>query len=198
MALEHQGYDLGEEGPYLPDFLLYPDTPNAMWFEVKGKFPRPEELGKAQALSTSTGLPAHVYFAEPAIPAPDSLTEMTYDEFMNLAPEWIWLDEHGWAQYPSGPAPWEIGLLPTAFRFSPRGPAGGRKPRSNYWWWTDRPYCGLVILKLKGQVGWCPRFGDNDEPPEPLYPRFAHATERLLAAYTAARSARFEHGRHGN
>ena len=23
---EHQGYDLGKEGSYLPDFLLYPDT----------------------------------------------------------------------------------------------------------------------------------------------------------------------------
>jgi hypothetical protein len=83
--------------------------------------------------------------------------------------------------------------------FSPNArPGHDRPPHSNFWWWTDCPYCGQVILKLYGQVGWCPRFGDNDEPPEPLYPRFAHATKRLQAAYTAARSARFEHGAHGN
>jgi hypothetical protein len=50
-------------------------------------------------------------------------------------------------------------------------------------------------MKLQGQVGWCPKFG-GDLPgyAEPLYPRFGHATGRLQAAYTAARSARFERG----
>ena len=196
---EHQGYDLGSEGPYLPDFLLYPDTRTAMWFEVKGRFPGPEEVRKAQALAKGTGLPAYVYFAELALPAPASLAEMTsYEEFTAREEGWMWVDEYGWMRYPHGPAPWEIGLGPTAFRLSPRGPASERQPRSNHWWWADCPYCGLVILKLHGQVGWCPRFGEDDEPPEPLYPRFAHATGRLQDAYTAARSARFEHGAHGS
>jgi hypothetical protein len=36
-----------------------------------------------------------------------------------------------------------------------------------------------VILKVHSQVGWRPRFSYVDELPEPLYPRFVHATDRL-------------------
>jgi hypothetical protein len=194
---EYEGYDLGEEGPYLPDFLLYPDTPTAMWFEVKGKLPDSGELAKARALSAGTGLPAFVYFAEFAVPAPEHLAEMSYEEFVGHQDMWMWDDIDGWIASPSGPARWEVGLRPTAFRFNPRGQDRARKPKSGFWWWTDCPYCGRVILKYRGQVGWCPIFDDDHEPPQPHYPRFAHATGRLQAAYTAARSARFEHGAHG-
>jgi hypothetical protein len=166
---EHQGYDLGEEGPYLPDFLLYPDTPTAMWFEVKGKLPDSSELAKAQAPSTGTGLPAFVYFAELAIPAPEHL-EMTYEEFVGHQDMWMWDDLDGWIASPSGPARWEVGLRPTAFRFNPRGPVRPGKPRSGFRWWTDCPYCGQAVLKYRGQVGWCPIFDDDHEPPEPQYP----------------------------
>ncbi len=58
-------------------------------------------------------------------------------------------------------------------------------------WWTDCPHCGLVVLKVHGQVGLCPTVGDDDELPEPLYPNFRHATKRLQDAYAAARSERF-------
>lgn len=192
---EHQGYDLGEAGTYLPDFLLYPDTPTAMWFEVKGQFPSREELLKAQALCVGTKLPTCVYFAELALPAPAHLAGMTYAEFNNHAEEWMWLDQHGWRRYPSGPADWELPLSPTAFLFFPDSPSATRPPRSNLWWWTECPWCGLVVMKLQGQVGWCPRFGDTlPDYAEPLWPRFGHATDRLQAAYAKARSARFERG----
>lgn len=192
---EHEGYDLGADGRYLPDFLLYPNTQIAMWFEVKGKFPSPEELRKAQGLSRGTGLPTFIYFGELAVPAPASLAEMSIGEFMDDDEEWMWVNEYGWMRYPSGPPAWEVGIPPTAFCFRPRSE---QPPRSNHWWWTDCPFCGLVILKIHGQVGWCPRFTGDQVPPDPLYPRFAHATDRLLAAYTAARSARFEHGKRGD
>ena len=50
-----------------------------------------------------------VYFAEPTIPAPASLAEMTHEEFMNHEEESMWVDEYGWMRYPSGPAMWESG-----------------------------------------------------------------------------------------
>lgn len=118
---------------------------------------------------------------------------------MDFGEGWMRLDEWGWRPYPNLPAAWETELPPpTAFRFGPGrngSVAPPKEPRSNYWWWIDCPFCGMAVLKLHGQVGWCPSWGEN--PPdntEPRYPRFAHATARLQAAYTAARSARFERG----
>lgn len=196
---EYEGYDLGNAGCYLPDFLLYPGTQNAMWFEVKGRFPSSAELLKAQKLARGTGLSVYVYFEELALPAPADLAEMTEEEFFDHEEEWLWSNEWGWAQCPTGPARWEIRFGPTAFVLDPSGRASERTPRSQPFWWTDCPHCGLVVLKVRGQVGWCPSFGDDvPESAEPLYPHFAHATARLQAAYTAARSARFELGAHGN
>jgi hypothetical protein len=63
--------------------LLYPNTPLAAWFEVKGTFPGPEELRKAQALSQGTGLRVYVYFAELGLPAPATLADMSAEEFMD-------------------------------------------------------------------------------------------------------------------
>ncbi|WPO69164.1 hypothetical protein [Streptomyces sp. KN37] len=34
--------DLVDGTPYLPDFLVRPDTETAFWLEIKGTFPSPE------------------------------------------------------------------------------------------------------------------------------------------------------------
>lgn len=191
---EPEGFRLGDAGAYLPDFLIYPNTDDAMWFEVKAKFPSEEELRKGQALSVGTGIRTCIYFGSLKLPAPASLTEMTLGEFLDHEENWHWDNQLGWFTYPSGPARWAIDLAPTAYMILPKAKTD---PNTGSWWWTECDYCGKIILKLDGQVGWCPGFGGDIPEGRELYPNFGHATPRLQAAYTSARSARFEFGATG-
>jgi hypothetical protein len=195
---EPEGYDLGDGIKYLPDFLLYPkagDPKMTCWFEVKGEYPAESELVKASRLAVATGIAAFVYWGPIGLPAPELANVKSVPDLIEGADTWHWSDRHGWYQAPYGPAKWELGLAPTAFRCDP----SGKLPRSGFWWWTECPHCSKTLLKLKGQVGWCPSLGDwqQAEFPEPVMPRFGHHTDRLRAAYAAARSARFEHGQNG-
>ena len=188
---EPQGYVV-DGVPYLPDFLIYPDTEIATWFEVKGKFPTREELAKAADLAQGTGIRTLLYFRPVEQPAPGLSRITTWDEYFDEAAHQLqWHDEHGWIYNGSVASRWEVGLPPTAFMFA--SVRQRREPKSGHWWWTECPHCRKFVLKLHGQVGWCPTI-DNPPEGEDLYPRFAHETPRLQAAYRAARSARFEHG----
>lgn len=196
---EPQGY-LVDGVPYLPDFLVYPNTDLAFWLEIKGTFPDGDELAKAKGLAEGSGIPAYVYWAKPEAPGPE-LVHLTEEQYLGAERDgYVWTDDHGWREYPTQPPEWQLGLTPTAFRFNPNG-----KPdtvKSRFWWWTDCPDCGRVLIKINGQPGWCPSFDGQDFDAVlarigQLYPRFAHRTPRLLAAYQAARSARFEHGERG-
>lgn len=195
---EPQGY-MVDGTPYLPDFLVWPNTDLAFWLEIKGVFPNDDELAKARGLAEGTGIPAYVYWAKPEPTAPD-LSHLSNHEYCGFDRDgYVWLDEYGWLESPTQPPSWQIGLTPTAFRLNPSGTNGGR---SRFWWWTDCPHCGRALIKINGQIGWCPTFDGRDwdeviSEIGDLYPRFAHRTPRLLAAYTAARSARFEHGEQG-
>lgn len=195
---EPQGYVVNGV-PYLPDFLVWPGTDLAFWLEIKGTFPNTAELAKARGLAEGTGIPAYVYWGQPEPPAPD-LSHLDLDAYCGWDRDgYVWSNETGWRQYPQLPPSWQHGLRPTAFRFNPNG-----KPetdKSGFWWWTECPHCDRTMIKISGQVGWCPTFDDRldsilEEIGE-LYPRFAHRTPRLLSAYTAARSARFEYGERG-
>ena len=54
-AYESQGFAL-PSGPYLPDFLLWPEYPTVSgWFEVKGALPTSREKALAQELAEATG-----------------------------------------------------------------------------------------------------------------------------------------------
>jgi hypothetical protein len=199
---EPQGYVV-DGVPYLPDFLLYKETDRAMWFEVKGVFPTSAEVEKAAGLAAGTGILTVLYFAgvEPPGVGLSRITEATFMEPAPSGPTWEWDDREGWIQLPwdfDAPMAWSVGLSPTGFYLHPGGkyPAKGRL-RSTHIWWTDCPYCGHVLMKLHGQVGWCPVFDGDAVPPEPIYPRWGHESDRLKAAYRAARSARFEHGEQG-
>jgi hypothetical protein len=195
---EPQGYVV-DGVPYLPDFLVYPGTDQAMWLEIKGEFPTNEELAKAAGLAEGTGIRTYLYFGPVEPPAPGLSDKIITweDYFAPVCEVPHWHSRHGWIHGESEAHRWEVGLLPTAFRFDAGdfpGPVRQRRqPKSGFWWWTDCPHCGKVVLKLEGQVGWCPSVADPPEG-ESLYPRFAHETPRLLEAYRAARSARFEHG----
>lgn len=194
---EPQGYVVDGE-PYLPDFLIYPGTEQAMWFEVKGQFPTSGEIAKAAGLAEGTGIRTYLYFGPVEQPGPGLSQIITWDEYFDEAgTRWQWHNEHGWIMNGSEAPRWQVGLPPTAFRFDAGdfpGPVRQRRePKSGFWWWTDCPHCGQVVLKMHGQVGWCPSVANPPEG-EDLYPRFAHETSRLQAAYRAARSARFEHG----
>jgi hypothetical protein len=191
---EPEGFDLGDAGAYLPDFLIYPNAENAMWFEVKGTFPTEQEVRKGQALSTGTNIPTCIYFGPLDLPAPASLTEMTLDDYLDRKEQWFWDDSIGWLAYPGGPPQWEVDFAPTAYMIYPQPK---QRARAHHMWWTQCDYCGMVILKLHGQVGWCPRSDDDLPVGHDLYPNFGHATPQLQAAYTAARSARFEFGATG-
>ncbi|WP_159943326.1 MULTISPECIES: hypothetical protein [unclassified Nocardiopsis] len=192
---EPEGY-LIDGKPYLPDFLVYPNTDLEFWLEIKGTFPSDEEIEKAQGLAEGTGIRAFVYFTKLEVPAPEMSQITTMSEYMDGPGKWVWDNQEGWLNIGGGPPQWQVGLKPTAFLLG-SNPGFARKPRSDSWWWTDCWFCGRVILKLYGQIGVCPQHHVGDWVDEGLYPRFAHRTPRLLEAYRAARSARFEHGEKG-
>jgi hypothetical protein len=200
---EPQGYVLDGE-PYLPDFLIHPGTPLETWLEIKGTYPSRGEIAKAVKLAEGTGIRTYLYFGDVVLPGA-GLSERitTWDAFFaewGFAPQWH--NEHGWILNGTEAFRWEADLRPTAFRFDPDDSPGAvksrREPKSGFWWWTDCPVCGRVVLKHHGMVGWCPTIPDWDGHDLPAgvspVPQMAHETDSLLAAYTAARSARFEHG----
>ncbi|MFF8869476.1 PDDEXK family nuclease [Streptomyces massasporeus] len=197
---EPQGY-LVDGQPYLPDFLVRPDDKDgAFWLEIKGSFPTEGERLKARGLAEGTGITAFIYWAKPEPPAP-SLDHLAHDEYVGAhEPGYVWTDDQGWRQYPTQPPAWEIDLTPTAFRY---GPKRAKEEKSDFLWWAECTACGYIKISRHGQRAWCPpKF--KELPPEeierrfgPLYPCFGHRTPRILAAYEAARSARFEHGESG-
>jgi hypothetical protein len=60
---EPEGFDLGDAGPYLPDFWL-PQV--SMWAEVKAGRPTVEEVSKAEALARQSGFPCLLFVGPPA------------------------------------------------------------------------------------------------------------------------------------
>jgi hypothetical protein len=195
---EPQGYAL-DGTPYLPDFLIHPNTPRACWLEIKSQFPDGNERALARALAAETGIPACLYFAPIGMPAPD-LSPYEGDIFEHLVQTWTWSDHKGWVQAPHDAADYQIGLAPTAFHFRPfvaKDPK--REIRSGFLWWTECPHCGQFLIRNDGRPGPCPSvdwdaYDWRTNPGPDPWANFGHHTPRLLAAYAAARSARFEHG----
>jgi len=197
---EPEGYVLEGGEPYLPDFLLEPNTPQATWLEIKGKFPDGEEITKAKKLADGTGIRTYLYFGSFKAPGAGLTAQIKTwnDFFQEWGPVPLWSNEQGWMYRASDAFAWEARLEPTAFRFDP---GQQRAPRSGFWYWTDCPNCGHVVLKLHGMIGWCPELpaydGDSLPPGVSPDPAFGHETDRILAAFAAARRARFEHGEKG-
>ncbi|MFF7845354.1 hypothetical protein ACFZC6_42430 [Streptomyces ossamyceticus] len=196
---ESQGY-LVDGKPYLPDFLVRPDDKEgAFWLEIKGSFPTEEERLKVRGLAEGTGIRAFLYSGKLESPAPD-LSHLDMTRYVGPHErDYAWTDDHGWDKSADRSVDWEVGLTPTAFLFGPRR---ARDDKSDFLWWAECTACGYVKISRAGQRAWCPKFDDLSlEELErrfgPLYPCFGHRTPRILAAYEAARSARFEHGESG-
>jgi len=78
---EPEGFDLGDAGPYLPDFWL-PQV--SMWAEVKAGRPTAEEVGKAEALARESDFPCLLLVGPPAARA-----------YWAIHPQLLWINVSG-------------------------------------------------------------------------------------------------------
>lgn len=171
-SYEIEGFELGGIR-YLPDFWL---PEQGCWVEVKPCAPSAGEREKAGRLAAATGCPVYVVHGEIAVPP-----------------------EHDFAE--------------GAWRFDPEG------GMDNGQLWCECPDCGRLGIRFEGRAdrlpckqcyfralqargdagilgihvcsescGGCPRHGANADKGRNF------RTDRLIAAYEAARSARFEFG----
>ena len=164
---EHEGFDLGDAGWYLPDFWL-PELKT--WIEIKGN---PNEYGsaldKARALSIMTGLPVGVF---EGLPGENAGAFFLYDATDSTgghsgSPFYGGFEAHLYWEFDDDEAPPGIVL------------AGHR---------SDRVF-------LTGQWEELPRFRNDstcDETDLLEYCRLVTHHE-----INAAKSARFEHGENG-
>jgi hypothetical protein len=64
---EHQGWDLGAQGWYLPDFWV-PDTRlsdgSGRWIEIKPTLPDDRARERARVLAERTGNPVYIFFSD--------------------------------------------------------------------------------------------------------------------------------------
>lgn len=185
---EPEGYVLEGGQCYLPDFLIHPNTDQEFWFEAKGTHPTLEELDKAQGLAEGTGTGVYVYFGKLEAP----MRHITPEDNRDSVPGTLWVDREGWVKVDI--PRWELEAEPTAFhRFPPSDPSiwpWRPSGESYFYWWSDCIRCGHVSIRRRGQVLGCKACSHSD-------PSHRHNTPRLLEAYRAARSARFEHGENG-
>lgn len=176
---EPEGFDLGKTGWYLPDFWL---PKQECWVEIKGTVPSSGEEEKARSLSIQSNKMTYILWG--GIPQHD---------------QWGCMD------------PVESG-----FAYFPRGSFDSQ------YWWCECPDCSMIGLSYNGRSDrlpckesyisalrrekqlWrafidrplresdfyegCPRHGGN------LDKCYTDSTTRIIAAYTAARQARFEKG----
>src|SRR5205823_880189 len=161
--------------------------------EVKGEYPTPGEIAKAQSLADGTGLATYIRFGN--IEAPSYAMPETSHEFWEHLPQWWYDPRRGWRNDGQGPFKWELDIPPSAVRFDPGNPR--KQELSRPIWWAECPGCQNFVFTLHGWTGGCPRLADVDDESVDFTLSRHHDTPRLTAAYRAARSARFEHGEHG-
>lgn len=165
---EVEGFDL-DGVRYLPDFWL---PEQDCWIEIKGKEPTDSEKQKVQKLAHLTSKISLLFYGE-------------------IGPfEWTTDDKTHGSAYPFIPATGDDVYI------------GSEKPSFG---WTECRDCGAVVIAFSGVagMGWlrpkmqvstmndchCASSGSTK-----MLPVGTH-TPRLIAAYTAARQARFEFGR---
>jgi hypothetical protein len=154
-------------GPYLPDFWL---PTFDKWAEVKGSL----TIANQRALyAAAQELPGTGILMLGDVPRVDV----------------GWLCWHHWLAYESGPG-W-AGQGPGV-----HAPAGLFRYDQNCGWFDDQdgpPGVFITDPEAPNPSGWAFHAFVSDEPPIPEW----GAQVRVANAYTAARSARFEHGQRG-
>lgn len=172
VALDHLGvrWEYEPQGylvdgqPYLPDFWL---PALATFLEVKGSTPSRDEDVKAAALCETTGHRVLIVYGD--IPNPDSLDDYGVPR-----------DRSGWMDR------WDI--------------TDGTVGWDNRHVWCYCPRCGCVGVEYEGRSeridcphhAWAGSYSCKDRPNGDK--THTGRDTRILDAYTAGRSARFEHG----
>ncbi len=190
---EPEGFDLGDAGWYLPDFWL---PKQECWIEVKGQWPNQQEMEKAKALGKCLG--QDVYVFPGSIGVPTTIYE-TYDPAtdswhkrgsIGMRIHWTVYPEHGsssllhtWADCPVCRS---LEIVEWPMNTSMK--CGCLDRLENYLLeltepaWEGAAFAPLDIRKLIFNLEvW----------------NQTHKSAALIAAYEAARSARFEHGESG-
>lgn len=89
-SYEAEGYDLGEDGRYLPDFWI-PEL--GCWLEIKGARPNPYDIKRVVSLALSAGRPVVVFQGEIA---PDMMGGIATDAFYPKCYFWAGCGVCGW------------------------------------------------------------------------------------------------------
>lgn len=186
---EPEGFDLGEAGWYLPDFWL-PD--HEYWIEIKAETPTRDEHGKMGELVAVTRYPGCIFFGP--IPLPNYWDESS-DSGVKFGPGDDTIDGRWWTDFPYL---WCVceSCGSTGLQFDGRSDRLDCKEcQQCFYIRQGAPGIGVKpgVCNQHGVPGerlGCPRSGHGDKG-------YTADHSRLIAAYTAARSARFEYGENG-
>lgn len=166
-------YEYEKEGYILPNGTRYlcdfwlPELD--CWVEIKGEKPTKEEEAKAEGLVEATGKDVYIFFGPIPFVEEDTC-------FL------------------------KCGVSGSSYAFSFHSEPNDDKPFICHgcdvdYWWCECPECGNLGIEYSGRVErirhktGCTIANDHKT--------YAYATPRLVAAYTAARQARFEYGEKG-
>lgn len=170
---EPEGFELGNGARYLPDFYL---TGLGYWFEVKGKEPTPDDIRKMLLFVEQSH--QTIFIASGSIPKQEE--PMTADELA----EWFTLHENDDFIIPNN-----LDMID----YMPYGSSGTWKAwhHGGGLQWCECSGCHRVGIHWFTDPIRHDVFCQCDAP-------LIDDSPRILAAYDAARMARFEFGKHGN
>lgn len=163
---ETEGFDLGAAVKYLPDFWL---PTLRIWIEIKGPDPTDGETEKAHRLAVQTGSPLFVFHGGIEMPDSPRGAPKAYGFFPDLTADY----GCQWCECP------DCGQIGITFE--------GRSDRLP----CKMDYASAWKLKTGSDItvpapkGGCPRHAPNLDKTRNV------ATEKLSAAYGAARAMRF-------
>jgi len=172
---EREGYELGDEGRYLPDFWL-PDVFGGLWVEIKPGSPTAKEIRNMELLTDHTG---HFGIFRTADPA----THVLYAIGVNSAGgSTSAINDDDLALVGEGMAHYDACYL-----------------------FCECPWCGKVGVAFEGRgekvCGWPSHYETEKEAALALHRTHGRANRcftgdsyRMIQAAKESRSARFEHG----
>jgi hypothetical protein len=166
---ERQGFDLGEAGRYLPDFWV---RELQHWVEIKPSIEEGKnwpDMTKQGALAKASGFGVVTLCGTPG---PIDLNTDTGDYM-------------GFVAFAAAPA-----VDPELADY-----LGDILLYDCFHYWCECPYCGAIGIQYTGRSDRNIHKPDCHSPNDNKYQNVD--SPRLLAAYDAARSARFEFGEHG-